>query len=148
LLFAFNHASAQKKPKIPETYVEQMAYFHGGDAAFINYFNKTCAYVWPGTGDLISGTVVASFVIDKNGKVEEVKLLRDIGFGAGAEVVKVLKKMPTRSPGIKNGKRECVKGLVRFRFIEEIIHGHDGPDTFTGHIVVSGIEDLKFMKGE
>ncbi len=150
LLLAFNQASAQKKPKTPETSVEQMACFPGGEAAFINYFNKTCAYVWLGTGDLISGTVVASFVIDKNGKVEEVKLLRDIGqgYGCGAEVLRVLKKMPKWIPGIKNGRPECVEGIVKIRFIEEIIHGHDGPDTFTGQIVVSGFEELKFMNGD
>jgi hypothetical protein len=148
LFFAFNQASAQKKPKPPETSVEQMAYFPGGEAAFINYFNKIFSYDWPGAGDRISGTVVALFVIDKNGKVEEVKLLRDIGqgYGCGAEVLRVLKKMPKWNPGIKNSKPQCVEGIVLIRFMEEVIHGHDGPDTFTGHIVVSGFEELKFMK--
>jgi hypothetical protein len=148
LLFALNQASAQKKPKTPKTYVEQMAHFPGGESAFINYFNKAFSYDWPDTDGLIDGNVYASFVINKYGKVEEVNLLRDIGFGTGAEVVRVLKKMPTWNPGIKNGKPECVKGIVRIRFIEEVIHGHDGPDTFTGHIVVSGFEDLTFIKGD
>lgn len=52
----------------------------------------------------IEGRVVLKFVIDREGKVSEVTLLRDIGGGCGEEAMRVVKSMPAWKPGVHNGK--------------------------------------------
>ena len=44
------------------------------------------------------------FVVEKNGSVGNVKILRDIGGGCGAEAVRVVKSMPKWKPGKQRGQ--------------------------------------------
>jgi len=46
-----------------------------------------------------------SFVIEKDGSLSEIKVLREPGFGIGAEVVKAIKKSPKWKPGELNGEK-------------------------------------------
>lgn len=53
-----------------------------------------------------SGTVYMSFVVEKDGSITDIKAMRDIGYGSGAEGVRVLKKITTKfAPGEQNGKK-------------------------------------------
>ncbi|MDR1848247.1 MAG: energy transducer TonB [Bacteroidales bacterium] len=52
----------------------------------------------------ISGNVVAQFVIEKDGSLSNIKILRDIGGGCGEEVVRILKGMPKWKPAQQRGK--------------------------------------------
>jgi hypothetical protein len=51
------------------------------------------------------GLVFASFVIEKDGKVSDIKILRDFGYGSGEELLRVLKLCPNWIPAIKDGYR-------------------------------------------
>lgn len=56
----------------------------------------------------LQGTVVVSFVVERNGMLSSFKILRDPGLGCGKEVVRVLNTMneggPSWIPGIQDGK--------------------------------------------
>jgi periplasmic protein TonB len=52
----------------------------------------------------IQGRVVVKMIIRKNGKIENVQLLRDIGGGCGEEAVRVVKAMPPWKPAMLEGK--------------------------------------------
>ncbi len=52
----------------------------------------------------ITGRVFVSFVVEKDGRVGQVKILRDIGGGCGNEAVRVVKMMPKWKPGKQRGK--------------------------------------------
>lgn len=52
----------------------------------------------------LSGTVMVAFTVEKDGSLTDVKILKDIGYGAGAEAVKAIKKSPRWSPAMQNGK--------------------------------------------
>lgn len=78
--------------------------FPGGLGAFIKFvdskFDKS--KLEPGaTGNL---KIYVSFVIEANGTLSGYKVLRDPGFGAGAEALRVLKLSPNWEPGVKDGK--------------------------------------------
>jgi len=73
--------------------------------AFIGQFYKTPEV--PG----LNGKIFASFVIEKDGSIQEVKILRDIGYGTGEEAARVLKLSPNWSPGRQNGQN------VRVQFV-------------------------------
>jgi TonB family protein len=51
-----------------------------------------------------TGTVVVKFVVEKDGTLTNVQLLRDIGMGCGKEAVRMVKGMPKWIPGKNNGK--------------------------------------------
>jgi hypothetical protein len=51
-----------------------------------------------------SYTVVAQFIVDKEGNISEIKPLTNLGYGMEEEVVRILKKSPKWSPAILNGK--------------------------------------------
>ena len=52
----------------------------------------------------VEGTVYASFCIDKDGSVSNITILKDIGYGCGDEVVKMLQSMPRWKPARVRGK--------------------------------------------
>ena len=52
----------------------------------------------------IQGTVYVSFVVEKDGTVSNVKLLKGIGGGCDEESIRIVKGMPKWKPGIQNGK--------------------------------------------
>lgn len=52
----------------------------------------------------IEGRITISFVIDKDGSITNIKILRGIGFGCDKEAIRVLNKMPKWNPGKQRGK--------------------------------------------
>ena len=66
-------------------------------------------------------TVVASFIVDKNGKLSQIKAENNPGYGTAEEVVRLLKKSPNWVPAIKNGKPVKYKQRqqVTFQVTEE-----------------------------
>jgi protein TonB len=53
----------------------------------------------------IKGKVFVTFVVEKDGSLTDIKVVRDIGYGTGAEAIRVLKKSPRWNPGEQNGKK-------------------------------------------
>lgn len=64
----------------------------------------------------IEGTVVAGFVIDKQGQLTELEILKDIGGGCGQEVMRVISKLGTFSPGKQGGRDVSVLYRVPVKF--------------------------------
>lgn len=115
LLF-FNICSAQKnespnKGDDPYTIVEQMPSFKGGDAAMIKFIQKNVKYPQAEKEAGISGTCYVTFIVEKNGKLGEIKILRGVSGGPGLdkEALRVVKKMPKWKPGKQNGKKVRVQ---------------------------------------
>lgn len=50
------------------------------------------------------GRITVSFIVEKDGKLSDIKVLRDLGYGTGEEAVRILKNMPPWRPGMQNGK--------------------------------------------
>lgn len=81
--------------------VETKPEFNGGLKEFYAYIGKN--YRVPSVNNL-SGKVIVNFVVEKNGSLTEIKVLRDIGYGTAEEAIRVLKKSPKWTPGYQNGK--------------------------------------------
>ncbi len=77
-----------------------------GIGQFYDYIRK--CYRSPDVPGL-KGKVVVSFVINEDGSLGDFKILRDIGYGAGKELIKVLAASPKWNPGTKDGKPVKVK---------------------------------------
>ncbi len=57
----------------------------------------------------LKGRVHVTFVVEKDGSLTDIKVIRDIGYGTGAEAIRVLKKSPKWIPGEQNGKKVRVR---------------------------------------
>jgi periplasmic protein TonB len=86
------------------TYVEEMPTFPGGEAAMYDYLRTKIKYPAMARENNITGRVYINFVVDKDGVIKDVKVLRGIGFGCDEEAVRVIKSMPSWKPGKQNGR--------------------------------------------
>lgn len=86
------------------TVVESMPGFPGGEAARIKYLNENIKYPQMARESGIQGRVFVTFVVEKDGKVTDVRVLRGIGGGCDEEAVRVIKNMPKWNAGKQRGK--------------------------------------------
>ena len=81
------------------TIVEQMPEFPGGTEKLFKYLGKNIEYPPMAKDAGIKGKVYVTFVVDKDGSITDVKVLRGIGGGCDEEAVRVVKSMPKWKPG-------------------------------------------------
>ncbi|MCD6180280.1 MAG: energy transducer TonB [Bacteroidales bacterium] len=96
--------------------VENMPEFPGGEAAMYKFIGKNIEYPRMAKESGISGRVYVTFVVERDGSVTDVKILRGIGGGCDEEAVRVIKKMPRWSPGKQRGKPVRVQYRMPIKF--------------------------------
>lgn len=96
--------------------VEKLPEFPGGEAAFGKYLSNTIRYPPVAKENNTQGRVIVSFVVEKDGSLTDIKVLRDIGGGCGPEAIRVLQKSPHWKPGIQNGKAVRVAYTMPINF--------------------------------
>ena len=84
--------------------VENDPEFPGGVEAMYTYLAQNIKYPQLARENNITGRVYVTFVVEKDGSVTNVRVLRDIGGGCGAEAVRIVKAMPKWTPGKQRGK--------------------------------------------
>ncbi len=98
------------------TIVEESASPVGGMPAFYKYLVETMKYPPQARRLGIEGKVTLQFVVDKNGVIGEVKVLKGIGSGCDEEAVRVMQKAPNWSPGKQRGKAVKQRCIVPISF--------------------------------
>jgi protein TonB len=86
------------------TVVESMPTFPGGMGALMKYLAENIKYPPLAKESGIQGRVFINFVVEPDGRISNVKVLRGIGGGCDEEAVRVVKSMPKWSPGKQRGK--------------------------------------------
>lgn len=86
------------------TVVESMPSFPGGMGELMKFLGKNINYPTLAKESGIQGRVFINFVVEPNGSISNVKVLRGIGGGCDEEAVRVVKSMPKWSPGKQRGK--------------------------------------------
>jgi protein TonB len=97
----------EKKKEEPEkvfTSVEQMPQFPGGDAALMKYLSSHIQYPAMAAENNVQGKVILQFVVEKDGKVGEVKVARSVDKDLDREAIRVVKSLPKFTPGRQNGQ--------------------------------------------
>ena len=82
----------------------------------MNYLVENLNYPEKAKAKKITGKVYVSFVVEKDGSISNVKVLRDIGYGCGEEAVRVVKAMPRWKPGMQRGKNVRVQYTLPLNF--------------------------------
>jgi len=96
--------------------VEEMPEYPGGDEARINFLVKNLRYPQVAKESGIQGTVYVSFIVESNGSVSNVKVLRGVGGGLDEESVRVVKLMPKWISGKCDGVPVRVQFNMPLRF--------------------------------
>lgn len=86
------------------TFVEEYPAFPGGDRALKEYIVNNIKYPEVARQSGITGIVYVQFVVEKDGSISDVKVVRGIGGGCDEEAVRVVKSMPKWKPGKQRGQ--------------------------------------------
>jgi len=109
-------AQQAQKDTTVYTVVETMPQYPGGEDALMKYLAINISYPQAAKDKGIQGTVYVSFIVEKNGNISNVKILRGIGSGCDEEVIRVVKDMPEWKPGTQNGKPVRVQYNLPVKF--------------------------------
>lgn len=96
--------------------IEKQPSFPGGMEKFYAYLGKSIKYPPIAAENNIQGKVFVSFVVEKNGELTNIEVLRKLGGGTDEEAVRVLKASPRWIPGVQNGKQVRVKYNIPISF--------------------------------
>ena len=100
-------AENHEKPTEDEVFysfsVEQMPEFPGGEDAMKQYLKSHINYPPMAVENNIKGTVIVQFIVEKDGGISEVKVVRSVDKDLDREAVRVVKHFPNFIPGRQNG---------------------------------------------
>lgn len=88
----------------PAKNVDAFAEFPGGKEALLNYLSTHIKYPHGAEVYGISGRVVCSFIVEKDGSITDVKVAKSVHHALDKEAVRVISSMPRWAPAMKNGQ--------------------------------------------
>jgi periplasmic protein TonB len=95
--------------------VQEMPEYTGGENARMKFLANNIKYPELARKEAVSGKVYVGFVVEKDGSISNVKVIRGVGSGCDEESIRVIKAMPKWKPGKQKGK------TVRVQFYLPII---------------------------
>lgn len=98
------------------TVVEQMPMYPGGDGALMGYLRDNIHYPTVAAENGVQGRVVVGFVVERDGSITDVNILRGVDPSLDREAMRVVKSMPKWTPGKQNGSAVRVKYQVPVSF--------------------------------
>ncbi|WP_462319463.1 energy transducer TonB, partial [Marinilabilia sp.] len=88
-----------------------------GDAALHNFISRNVQYPVEAKENGIQGRVYVKFVVDKDGSIIDVRIVRGISPSLNAEAIRLVKSMPKWKPGRQRGKAVAVTYTVPINFV-------------------------------
>jgi periplasmic protein TonB len=98
------------------TVVEQNPEFEGGYNAMLAFLQQNMKYPANARRMQLEGTVYVSFIVNKNGSISDVKVMRGIMAECDKEAVRVVQMMPPWKPGKQNGRNVNVRFTLPLKF--------------------------------
>jgi len=95
--------------------VQNQPEFPGGEAKLMEYLSNI-EYPQRAIAGNIQGTVYVSFIVNKDGSISHVKIIRGIGSGCDEETLRIIKAMPKWKPGRQMNTAVAVKVRLPVRF--------------------------------
>lgn len=98
------------------TIVEEMPVFPGGENAMFTAMTKQIRYPDSAVKSGVQGVVYVTFVVEVDGSISNIKVLRGIGGGCDEEAVRFIRNMPPWTPGRQNGQPVRTQYNMPIRF--------------------------------
>ena len=92
--------------------VEEMPHFPGGAAALQAFLSSNTKYPVVAQENGVQGRVIVSFVVERDGSITDVRVIRSVDPSLDREASRVVRSMPRWSPGKQNGSAVRVKYTV------------------------------------
>jgi|TARA_B110000238_G_scaffold200657_1_gene251664 protein TonB len=96
--------------------VENMPEFPGGDLGLMKFIQKNVKYPAIAKEYNITGKVYVSFIVDKQGRVTNVKIVRGVDKNLDGEALRVVSALPNYKPGKQRGKPVRVMFTIPINF--------------------------------
>lgn len=96
--------------------VEKMPSFPGGDVALFKFLGDNVKYPVIAQENGVQGRVICQFVVNKDGSIVDVEVVRSVDPSLDKEAIRVIKSMPKWSPGQQRGKPVRVKYTLPVNF--------------------------------
>ncbi|MFD2718756.1 energy transducer TonB [Hymenobacter monticola] len=100
----------------PVLYAEVMPDFVGGRAALQRYLQKHLRFPAAALAAQVSGKVFVSFVVQTDGSIGEVTVLKGLGYGTEEAAAHVVREMPAWTPGLQNRRAVPVRFTLPITF--------------------------------
>jgi len=98
--------------------VEIMPSFPGGNDSLKEYIVKHLVYPHDAKQNGIEGKVYTTFIVETDGSITHVEIIRGLGYGCDEEAIRLIKSFPIWVPGIENGKPVRVRFKYPIRFLK------------------------------
>ncbi len=99
------------------TMVEKMPEFPGGQQALMKYMSSNLQYPEIAKEEEVQGKVFLSFVVQEDGSLRDVRVIRGVHPSLDREAVRVARSMPNWIPGKNMGKVCCVQYNLPVNFV-------------------------------
>lgn len=96
--------------------VETMPSFEGGITEFYKFVSKHLKYPAQARRMGIEGKVFVHFVVDRDGSLSNIKVVKGIGAGCDVEVLRIINKSPNWNPGKQRGVPVRVRMMLPITF--------------------------------
>lgn len=110
---------AKAEPPKIETWAPEMPEFPGGPSQLLKFYSNNLEYTQRAEAEEIEGTVRVSFIVNVDGSISDVKIVKGLGYGLDEEVLKAFKKMPKWKPARKAGKEVPLRMVTPIVFTLE-----------------------------
>ena len=98
------------------TFAEQSPSFPGGETALQKYFGKNIKYPPVALRNGVEGLVILQFVVNKEGEVSDIQVVKKLGSGTDEEAIRVAKTLPKFTPAKQNGRPVSFRYTLPVRF--------------------------------
>lgn len=100
----------------PFEVVEQMPEFPGGEMELMKLLGKNIKYPRMAKNIGVQGRVYVQFVVEKDGSLTDIEIIKGIGSGCDKEALRVMNLVPNFNPGKQRGKPVRVKMVIPINF--------------------------------
>ena len=100
---------------MPES-VDEQPKFPGGESAMIHFINSERRYPRVAYDNSIEGRVLCSFVVEPDGRLTNIEVVRSVDENLDREALRVIQNMPRWEPGLVNGEKVAVYCLLTIPF--------------------------------
>ena len=99
----FPQPSLEQKP-VDYLVVEVLPEYPGGPVEFMKWLTKNLRYPAEAIRKKVQGKVVAQFIVNDDGSITELKIIKSLNAACDQEALRVLRMMPKWKPGLQNDK--------------------------------------------
>lgn len=96
--------------------LDEFPAYPGGDSLFTQYLIGKISYPAQARENHISGKVFASFIVERDGSLSSLEILKGLGYGCDDAVLDALRSMPSWTAGVIDGNKVRVKLVIPVEF--------------------------------